>query len=121
MGIVYRARREDGRFDKDVAIKILHWGGHGSTLTRLFGQETRMLAALDHPGITRLLDRPTTTSTWISAKWFRLGHGIRTALPTCTTAVPGGQPCTGLALYLAQARTVWPKWLVTASLLTKFK
>ena len=60
MGIVYRARREDGRFDKDVAIKILHWGGHGSTLTRLFGQETRMLAALDHPGITRLLDSGVT-------------------------------------------------------------
>ena len=60
MGIVYRARREDGQFDKDVAIKVLHWGVHSATLTRLFGQERRMLAALDHPGITRLLDSGVT-------------------------------------------------------------
>lgn len=56
MGLVYRARRHDGQFDKDVAIKILFWGLHDDILSERFGQERRFLAKLDHPGITRLLD-----------------------------------------------------------------
>jgi eukaryotic-like serine/threonine-protein kinase len=56
MGLVYRARREDGQFDKEVAIKILYWGLHNPSLWERFGRERQVLARLEHPGITRLLD-----------------------------------------------------------------
>src|SRR5262245_59838010 len=56
MGVVYRASRQDGEFQHDVAIKV----AHGRFLTRegehRFIQERQILAALDHPHIVRLLD-----------------------------------------------------------------
>lgn len=56
MGVVYRARRSDQQFDKDVAVKFLSHaaldgGGH-----QRFLQERRILARLEHPNIARLLD-----------------------------------------------------------------
>jgi serine/threonine-protein kinase len=52
MGHVYRARRDDGRFETEAAIKIVATGVDA----RRFLQERDVLARLVHPGIARLLD-----------------------------------------------------------------
>ena len=52
MGVVYRAVRDDGTFEKQVAIKVMHTG-IGATR---FRQERAILASLEHPNIARLLD-----------------------------------------------------------------
>ena len=55
MGRVYRGERCDGLFDQAVAVKLLH-----AHLTRLaatrFAEERRILARLEHPNISRLID-----------------------------------------------------------------
>lgn len=61
MGAVYRARRADGEFEKNVAIKILRAGTHSEETLRRFRNERQILADLDHPNITRLLDAGTTS------------------------------------------------------------
>jgi tetratricopeptide (TPR) repeat protein len=59
MGRVYLADRADGEFEQQVAIKFV--GGIGSPdLVRRFREERRILAALAHPNIARLLDAGTT-------------------------------------------------------------
>lgn len=57
MGEVWQAVRDDGTFRKVVAIKIMTTPleGEGQFLQR-FRQERQMLANLDHPGISRILD-----------------------------------------------------------------
>jgi Tol biopolymer transport system component len=57
MGTVYLARRDDGEFDQRVALKLVRRGLHlDSRIVRRFRDERQMLAALNHPGIARLLD-----------------------------------------------------------------
>jgi tetratricopeptide (TPR) repeat protein len=56
MGVVYRARRTDGAFDRDVAIKFIDGRMFGPEADRRFLAERRILALLDHPNIVRLLD-----------------------------------------------------------------
>ena len=60
MGEVYRAVRADDQYQKQVAIKVVR-GGFDSrfTLARLKA-ERQILANLDHPNITRLLDGGAT-------------------------------------------------------------
>lgn len=53
MATVYLAERADGQFEQTVAVKILD--RRGETLAR-FEQERQILASLDHPNISRLLD-----------------------------------------------------------------
>jgi serine/threonine protein kinase len=60
MGTVYLGERADGRFEKQVAIKILKRGTDTDEVLRRFAVERRILAKLDHPNITRLLDAGTT-------------------------------------------------------------
>jgi hypothetical protein len=56
MGSVWRARRSDGRFEGEAAIKLLH-GGHFDRVTQeRFRREGALLAKLRHPGIAQLLD-----------------------------------------------------------------
>lgn len=56
MGAVYQAERADDQFQQTVAIKILPgWANDPQTIARLKG-ERQMLAGLQHPHITRLLD-----------------------------------------------------------------
>jgi predicted Ser/Thr protein kinase len=56
MGTVYLATRDDGAFDKQVALKTIpRFGGQA-----LFARERQILARLEHPGIARLLDGGTT-------------------------------------------------------------
>lgn len=56
MGTVYRAQRTDGRFQKQVAIKVAVAALHSSELRRRFTSEQQILANLEHPNIARLLD-----------------------------------------------------------------
>jgi eukaryotic-like serine/threonine-protein kinase len=54
MSVVYLARRDDGQFDRYVALKFL--GVHHALGVRRFERERRILAGLTHPNIARLLD-----------------------------------------------------------------
>jgi tRNA A-37 threonylcarbamoyl transferase component Bud32/tetratricopeptide (TPR) repeat protein len=56
MGVVFRAERQDGEFQREVAIKMT--GGRLAALEaeRRFVRERQILAGLDHPHIVRLLD-----------------------------------------------------------------
>lgn len=60
MGEVYAARRADGAYELDAAIKILKRGLDTDALVRRFLRERRILAQLAHPHIARLLDAGTT-------------------------------------------------------------
>ena len=60
MGKVYLARRTNADFDQVVAIKLIKRGFDTDEIVRRFKHERRILAALDHPNITRLLDGGST-------------------------------------------------------------
>jgi serine/threonine protein kinase/tetratricopeptide (TPR) repeat protein len=60
MGAVYLGERADGQFEKQVAIKVLKRGTDTDEVLRRFAVERQILARLDHPNITRLLDAGTT-------------------------------------------------------------
>lgn len=56
MGAVYLARRADGRYEQQAAVKLLKRGTDTDEVLRRFRAERRILARLEHPGIARLLD-----------------------------------------------------------------
>ncbi|MFN0182645.1 MAG: protein kinase domain-containing protein [Aquabacterium sp.] len=56
MGEVWLARRADGAFDAEVAVKLLRRGQDTAQVLARFAQEQQALARLDHPHIARLLD-----------------------------------------------------------------
>lgn len=60
MGTVYLASRADDAFQKLVAIKIIRRGLDTDDIIERFRNERQILATLDHPNITRLLDGGTT-------------------------------------------------------------
>jgi len=60
MGVVYLAARADEAFEKQVAIKILPGGLDSEDIIKRFRSERQILATLDHPNITRLLDGGAT-------------------------------------------------------------
>ncbi|HEV8018627.1 MAG TPA: protein kinase [Steroidobacteraceae bacterium] len=60
MGRVYLAARADQAFEKQVAIKVVERGLDTEEMTRRFQSEREILARLDHPNITRILDGGTT-------------------------------------------------------------
>jgi serine/threonine protein kinase len=62
MGTVYLAERDDDTFRKTVALKIIRRDAASEDFIRRFKQERQILAALDHPNITRILDGGTTPS-----------------------------------------------------------
>ena len=59
-GSVWRARREDGRFEGAVAIKLLHLSLLGRAGAERFKREGDILARLTHPNIAHLLDAGVT-------------------------------------------------------------
>ena len=59
-GSVWRAQREDGRYDGAVAIKLLHLSLMGRAGAERFRREGQILARLVHPHIARLLDAGVT-------------------------------------------------------------
>ena len=60
MGSVYKARRDDGQFHRNVAIKILRFDPSDEEAIRRFRAERQILAQLSHPILTELLDGGTT-------------------------------------------------------------
>lgn len=56
MGAVYLARRDDGEYQQKVAIKVMAPHLAGSAFLNTFLKERQVLANLNHPNITRLLD-----------------------------------------------------------------
>lgn len=60
MGVVYRARRTDGLFDRDVAVKLLRDEQVSEGSIARFELERRALAGLEHPHIARLYDGGAT-------------------------------------------------------------
>ncbi len=61
MGEVYLATRVDD-YREQVAIKVMRLGLASTGMVRRFQRERQMLAVLDHPNISRLLDGGTTES-----------------------------------------------------------
>ena len=72
MGDVYRARRADGLFDRAVALKVVRPGADSDAVLARFAAERRILGALEHPGIARLIaagvetDGPATGRPWLA-------------------------------------------------------
>lgn len=61
MGEVWLARRDDGLYEGEVAIKTLHSYLGGGVLRERFLREAHILGRLSHPNIARLLDAGTAT------------------------------------------------------------
>jgi serine/threonine-protein kinase len=60
MGAVYLAARADDVFEKQVAIKVIPRGLDTQSIIQHFHAERQILASLEHPNITRLLDGGAT-------------------------------------------------------------
>jgi serine/threonine protein kinase len=60
MSRVFLARRDDGEFEKQVAVKVIAQEAASDDLLERFRRERQILANLDHPNIARLLDGGTT-------------------------------------------------------------
>jgi eukaryotic-like serine/threonine-protein kinase len=61
MGAVYLATRADDEFQKKVAIKLIKRGFDTDEIVERFRRERQILAGLEHPYITRLLDGGSTS------------------------------------------------------------
>ena len=62
MGSVHLAQRKDGEVDLQVAIKLIRGPASPLLFRDRFLRERQILASLNHPGITRLLDAGHTKS-----------------------------------------------------------
>jgi serine/threonine protein kinase/WD40 repeat protein len=60
MGSVWLGKRSDGRFEGEVAIKLLHPGLLRASDLERFRREGNLLARLSHPNIARLVDAGIT-------------------------------------------------------------
>lgn len=63
MGVVYRAQRADGLYDREVALKLLAPDpllSSGERLAKRMASERQILARLDHDGIARMYDGGVT-------------------------------------------------------------
>ena len=60
MASVYRARRVDGAFEQEVAVKVVRPGLAAERLVQRLRAEREILSGLTHPNIARLLDGGTT-------------------------------------------------------------
>ncbi len=56
MGVVWLARRSDGAFNREVALKLPHAHLLAGAVRERFDRERDILAALDHPHIARFFD-----------------------------------------------------------------
>src|SRR5690606_20883842 len=60
MATVYRASRADDQFRQQVAVKVMDVRLSDPALVALFRNERQILAMLEHPSLTRLLDGGVT-------------------------------------------------------------
>ncbi|HEV8631647.1 MAG TPA: serine/threonine-protein kinase [Thermoanaerobaculia bacterium] len=68
MSVVFRARRADGQFERDVALKLLSAGQLAVHSAEGLRHEQAVLARLEHPGIATLLDGGVSTdgTPWLA-------------------------------------------------------
>ncbi|MEL7189054.1 MAG: serine/threonine-protein kinase [Pseudomonadota bacterium] len=64
MGLVFRAERDAGDFDHEVAIKMVLTGTLSDRYIERFNYERQTLASLNHPGIAKLFDGGETEDGW---------------------------------------------------------
>lgn len=64
MGQVFRAAREDGTFDRDVAIKISTLNPLSASANERFAREENILARMDHPYIAAIYDAGVVEEGW---------------------------------------------------------
>ena len=71
MSVVYLGSRADGEFSKQVALKLIKRGMDTDAVIARVRRERGILAALDHPGISRLLDGGTSEDglPWIAMEY----------------------------------------------------
>lgn len=69
MGVVYRAEPDEGVARLPVALKLIKRGMDSDEIVRRFIRERAILARLEHPNITRLLDGGLTDD---ARPWFAL-------------------------------------------------
>ncbi|MDX1637219.1 MAG: serine/threonine-protein kinase [Balneolaceae bacterium] len=69
MGTVYEARRVEGGFDQCVALKLIRHEFGTDRERQHFERERRILALLEHPNISRLIDGGVTGS---GIPWFAM-------------------------------------------------
>jgi len=62
MGEVYLAERADGKFTRQVAIKVIYGGPNREATAARLEQEYRILARLEHPNVARMVDAGTAKS-----------------------------------------------------------
>ncbi|MGE3467525.1 MAG: protein kinase [Pyrinomonadaceae bacterium] len=60
MGTVYLAKRADGEFEQQVALKLIRRGMDSDAIVGRFVNERQILASLEHPNIAHLIDGGTT-------------------------------------------------------------
>ncbi len=84
MGAVYLARRVEGGFEQQVALKIMAGARPGPDNYRQFQRERDALARLDHPGIARLIDGGMTEDwrPWFAMEYVE-GDRIDRHVETC--------------------------------------
>lgn len=88
MGSVWRARRSDGRYEGDVAVKLLNLALAARGGSERFAREAQVLARLAHPNIAHLIDAgvakaasPTSCSSMC-----RASRSTPTATPAGSTS-----------------------------------
>jgi eukaryotic-like serine/threonine-protein kinase len=71
MSVVYLAVRADGEFRNRLAIKLIKRGMDTDAVIGRLRQERRILAALEHPWVARLLDGGTTSDgrPWLAMEY----------------------------------------------------
>ncbi len=71
MGEVWLAERADGAYTQQVAIKSPHAGAEAPQALERFEHERRLLAALEHPGIARVVDGGATDEgrPWLAMEY----------------------------------------------------
>ncbi len=80
MGSVYRGRRADEAFEKEVAVKVVRRGLDIDYVVRHFRLERQIMANLEHPNIARLLDGGTTPDglPYFVMEYIRAGKPVDT-------------------------------------------
>ncbi len=71
MGDVYLGQREDVDFRQTVALKLIRRGFDFADVQARFLRERRILARLEHPGLTRFIDGGVA---WDGRPWFALEY-----------------------------------------------
>ncbi|MEM7000313.1 MAG: serine/threonine-protein kinase [Pseudomonadota bacterium] len=88
MGVVFRAKRNDGAFEQSVAVKFLPRLAQTSDRRQLFMRERANLARLEHPNIARIIDAGVTADdTPYFVMEYVEGPSLFESIPSATEAV----------------------------------